>query len=101
MKIRIYRPAKTAMQSGRAETHRWVLEFPPAAPREADPLMGWTSSSDTQAQVRLTFDTKEEAVAFAEKRGLAYLVEEPQEQKFRPKSYADNFRYDRVGRWTH
>ena len=101
MKIRIYRPAKTAMQSGQAGTHKWVLEFPPDAPRVADPLMGWTSSADTRAQVQLSFDTKEEAVAFAEKHGLPYLVEEPQESKFRPKSYADNFRYDRVGRWTH
>jgi hypothetical protein len=101
MKIRIYRPARTAMQSGQAGTQKWVLEFPPDAPGSADPLMGWTSSSNTQAQVQLTFDTKEEAVAFAEKHGLPYLVEAPQEPKFRPKSYADNFRYDRVGRWTH
>src|SRR5215475_2439127 len=84
MKIRIYRPAKTAMQSGQAGTHKWVLEFPPDAPRVADPLMGWTSSADTRAQVQLTFDTKEEALAFAEKHGLPYLVEEPQESKFRP-----------------
>jgi hypothetical protein len=101
MKVRIYRPAKTAMQSGQAGTLKWVMEFPPDAPRVADPLMGWTGSTDTQAQVQLTFDTREEALAFAEKHGFAYVVEEPQELKFRPKSYADNFRYDRVGRWTH
>ena len=69
MKVRIYRPAKTAMQSGQAGTLRWVMEFPPDAPRVADPLMGWTGSTDTQAQVQLTFETKEEAVAFAEKHG--------------------------------
>jgi hypothetical protein len=101
MQIRIYQPAKTAMQSGMAGTLKWVLEFPPDAPRVADPIMGWTSSTDTRAQVQLTFDTKEEAVAFAEKHGLPYLVEEPHRLKFRPKSYADNFRYDRIGRWTH
>ena len=77
MQIRIYQPAKTAMQSGMAGTQKWVMEFPPDAPRVADPLMGWTSSTDTRAQVQLTFDTKEEAVAFAEKHGLPYLVEEP------------------------
>src|SRR5215468_10644646 len=98
MQVRIYQPAKTAMQSGLAATYKWVMEFPPNAPRVPDPLMGWTGSTDTQAQVQLTFDTKEEAVAFAEKHGLAYLVEEPQRRKFQPKSYADNFRYDRVGR---
>ena len=101
MQIRIYQPAKTAMQSGLAGTLKWVMEFPPDAPRVADPLMGWTSSTDTRAQVQLTFDTKEEAVAFAEKHGLPYLVEEPHRLKFRPKSYADNFRSDRNGRWTH
>jgi len=101
MKVRIFQPAKTAMQSGRAGTEKWQLEFAPGSPRVADPLMGWTSSTDTRSQVRLTFDTKEEAVAFAEKHGLPYLVEEAQARKLRPKSYADNFRFDRVGRWTH
>jgi hypothetical protein len=101
MKVRIYRPARTAMQSGQAMTLKWVMEFPSDAPQEPDPLMGWTGFADTQAQVQLTFDTKQEAVAFAEKHGFAYVVEEPQEPKFRPKSYADNFRFDRVGRWTH
>ena len=96
MPIRIYQPARTAMQSGMAQTLKWVLEFPQETQRVADPLMGWTSSSDTRTQVQLTFETKEEAVAFAEKHGLAYRVEEPQEAKFRPKSYADNFRYDRI-----
>jgi hypothetical protein len=101
MQVRIYQPAKTAMQSGLAGTLKWVLEFPPGAPRVADPLMGWTGSTDTRAQVHLTFDSREEAVAFAERHGLPYLVEEPHRRQFRPKSYADNFRYDRVGRWTH
>jgi len=101
MQVRIYQPAKTAMQSGRAQTRQWVLEFPPAAPRFADPLMGWTGSTDTQRQVKLKFDTKEEAIAYAEKHGLAYLVEEPQQRALQPKAYADNFKFDRIGRWTH
>jgi NADH dehydrogenase ubiquinone Fe-S protein 4 len=94
-RARIYRPAKTAMQSGRAGTQCWVLEFEPATPREPDPLMGWSSARDTLNQVRLKFATLEEAKAFAEKKGVDYLVEEPQERSFKPKSYADNFRYDR------
>ena len=101
MQVRIFQPAKTAMQSGYAGTDKWHLEFAPGSPRVADPLMGWTSSTDTRAQVRLTFDTKAEAIAFAEKHSLPYLVEEPHQRKIRPKSYADNFRYDRAGRWTH
>jgi hypothetical protein len=101
MQVRIFQPPKTAMQSGWAGTHRWVLEFAPEDRRTAEPLMGWTSSADTRAQLRLTFETKEEAVAFAEKHGLAYVVEPPHERQIKPKSYADNFRYDRVGRWTH
>src|SRR5215475_16116998 len=75
MRARIYQPSKTAMQSGRGGTKRWVLEFEPEARREMDPLMGWTSSRDTRAQVRMSFDTLEEAVAYAEKQGYAYSVQ--------------------------
>ncbi len=96
MDVRIYRPAKTAMQSGWANTKYWVLEFEPDAPRVIDPLMGWTSSADTRQQVRLHFSTKEDAIAFADKHGLAYRVDEPKPRRTRPKSYAANFRYDRV-----
>ena len=94
-RARIYRPAKTAMQSGLAKTGKWVLEYEPATPREPDPLMGWASAGDTLNEVRLRFATLEEAVAFAKKRELDYVVIEPQERTIRPKSYADNFRYDR------
>ena len=100
MDVRIFRPAKTAMQQGRAGTERWLLEYEPGA-REVEPLMGWTSSRDTRRQLRLSFDSKEEAVAYAEKQGLMYSIEEPRERKVRPKAYADNFRTDRMGRWTH
>lgn len=93
--VRILRPAKTAMQSGRAETRRWVLEYAPATRRDPDPLMGWSSAKDTLNQVRLRFETLEEAITFAQRRNLDYVVVEPQEPRFRPKSYADNFRYDR------
>jgi hypothetical protein len=101
MNVRIYQPAKTAMQSGLAKTRHWLLEYDQTARRELDPLMGWTSSPDTSQQVHLTFDTSEEAVAFAQANGLAYTIEEPAPRKPQPKSYADNFRFDRFLPWTH
>jgi hypothetical protein len=101
MSARIYSPAKTAMQSGTAKTGYWVLEFEPESPRKIDPLMGYTTSSDMRSQVRLTFDTREEAVAYAQNNGIAYRVEEPKEARRRQISYSDNFRYDRKTPWTH
>jgi hypothetical protein len=92
----IFRPAKTAMQSGRGGTRSWVLEYVPATPRRPDPLMGWASAQDTLNEVQLRFATLEEAVAFAEKSGLDYTVVEPNNSIEKPKSYADNFRWDRV-----
>jgi hypothetical protein len=93
---RIYRPAKSAMQSGRGQTRKWVLEYEPASRRDPDPLMGWSSARDTLNEVRLHFDTLEEALAFAEKHGLEYTLIEPHARTAKVKSYADNFRYDRV-----
>ena len=96
MAARIFKPAKTAMQSGRANARAWVLEFEPAQRTSHDPLMGWTSSGDTVQQVRLTFDTKEEAVAYCRRHRLDYEVYEPKERTVRPKNYASNFRWDRT-----
>jgi ETC complex I subunit conserved region len=93
---RILQPAKTAMQSGRGRTRNWVLEYAPATPRRPDPLMGWASAQDTLNEVQLRFATLGEAVAFAEKNGLDYTVIEPHNSIEKPKSYADNFRWDRV-----
>ena len=101
MVARIFKPAKTAMQSGLARTKDWVLEHEPASPREIDPLMGWTASRDMAQQGRLTFDTKEEAIAYAERNGLAYAVQEPTPRKSIRKSYSDNFKFGRIGSWTH
>jgi hypothetical protein len=97
----IRRPAKSAMQSGLANTLQWVLEFAPSTPREIEPLMGWTSSADTRRQVTLHFPTREDAIAYAERHGISYVTEEPKERAVRPKSYADNFRYDRRIPWSH
>ena len=93
---RIYRPSKTAMQSGRAQTRTWVLEYEPATRRDPDPLMGWSSAQDTLNQVRVRFPTLDEAVAFAKKRALDFTIIEPQARTPKVKSYADNFRYDRI-----
>lgn len=102
MTARIFKPSKSAMQSGRAQTREWRLEFEPEAPREIDPEMGWSGSTDTQAQVRLTFATKEEAIAFAEQNGIPYEVrEDAGEPAPEKKAYADNFKFGRIGSWTH
>ncbi len=101
MRARIYQPPKNAMQSGWATTRGWVLEFEPAEPLRADPLMGWIGSADTQAQVVLHFATQEEAVAYAEKNGIPYDLERPLRREVKPKAYADNFRFGRIENWTH
>ena len=95
-RARIYRPSKTAMQSGRAQSRKWILEYEPATPHRPDPLMGWATAEDTLNEVQLRFETRDEAVAFAERLGLDYTVIAPQDAAEKPKSYADNFRYDRV-----
>jgi hypothetical protein len=101
MAARIYKPAKTAMQQGKAQTRDWVLEFMPDEPRTIEPLMGWTSSADTRPQVRMSFASKEEAVAYATRHGIAFRLEEPHKSGIGPKSYAENFKFGRPDRWTH
>lgn len=101
MLARIYRPAKSAMQSGQANAKEWVLEFEAEVPRQIEPLMGWTASADTKQQLRLEFDTKEEAVSYAQREGIAFRVYEPKGRALKPKSYSDNFRFDRRTPWTH
>jgi ETC complex I subunit conserved region len=103
MRARIYQPAKTAMQSGTAKTHQWVLEFAQDSEREVDPLMGWTSSSDTQSQVKLRFESREAAEAYATEKGIEYDVVEPKPRKalIRQRGYGENFATDRKGAWTH
>ncbi|MHA6692849.1 ETC complex I subunit [Devosia sp. A449] len=101
MIARIYRPARNAMQSGRGNSKQWVLVFEPASPREIDPLMGYTSSGDTRQQVKLSFDTQDEAEAYAQKNGLAYSVLSAHDDIPKRQSYPDNFRSDRKTPWTH
>ncbi len=101
MPVRIYRPARNAMQSGRGKSDEWLVEFEPESKREADPLMGWTSSADTKQQLRLVFPTRQEAVAYAEREGLAYTVYPETKERMIRKSYSDNFKWGRSDNWTH
>ncbi len=101
MRARIYQPAKTAMQSGRAKTGQWVLEYEPTRRQRLDPLMGWPGAGDTMAQVRLNFDTVDDAIAYADKHDIAYSVQQPKERTVRPKAYADNFAVSRKVPWSH
>ena len=102
MLARIYRPARGATQSGHGRTKAWILDFERSIAREIEPLMGWTSSNETASQIKIPFDTKEEAVAFAEKHGIAYRVDEPKpDVERRGMSYSDNFKNSRIGPWTH
>ncbi len=101
MAARIYRPAKTAMQSGKAKLNRWILDYEPEAARTVDPLMGYTSSTDMASQIRLFFDSKEDAVAYAKRNGIAFQVQEANERIINHASYSDNFKYDRKTPWTH
>jgi hypothetical protein len=101
MTARIYKPAKTAMSSGKAKTHRWVLEFDPERPLTIEPLMGYTSNDDMSRQIRVTFDTKEEAIDYAKRNGIAYQLFEPSSHVRPAISYSDNFRRDRAQPWTH
>ncbi|NVO13613.1 MAG: ETC complex I subunit [Rhodoplanes sp.] len=101
MIARIYKPARNAMQSGTAKTKHWMLDYEPDEPRRVEPLMGWTSSGDTRQQVRLRFDSREEAIVYCESRGIAYQVLEPKVPSRRTIAYSDNFAYTRRGLWTH
>ena len=101
MVARIYKPAKTAMQSGEARTKRWVLEYEPAERRSVEPLMGWTSSGDMRQQIKVTFESREDAIAYARRQGIAFELHEPKTRKKHAKAYADNFSFTRRELWTH
>ncbi len=103
MLAKIYRPARSAMQSGQAKTHDWILEFAPEGRKFLDPLMGWTGSSDTEGQVQLRFESSEAAVAYAERHSIPYRVFQPNTRRhvLRQNGYGDNFAYQRRTAWTH
>ena len=103
MRARIYRPSRNAMQSGTARSKRWVLEYFRGEARFTEPLMGWIGSTDTQAQVRLHFDSQAEAEAYAKANGIDYVVVQPKSRRpnIRPHGYAENFATNRRQVWTH
>ena len=101
MTARIYRPAKNAMQSGTARTKNWVLDYEPEEARVVEPLMGWTSSGDMKQQLRLRFDSADEAIAYCERQGIAYQVFPESKPARRGMAYADNFSFHRRDPWTH
>ena len=105
LRARIYKPSKTATQSGRNATvsrgNGWVLEFPRQTAVQPDCLMGWQSSSDTSRQVKMRFPDKQTAIAYAEAHHISFQVGEPKARRVKPRAYADNFSYTRSGSWTH
>jgi hypothetical protein len=101
MRARIYQPTKNAMQSGKARTKQWVLEYEPETPSVIDPLMGWTGSDDMRQQVCLEFDNAEEAQAYAMRHAIPYQIFEPHLPSQKSKSYSENFRFDRKVPWSH
>jgi len=104
MSARIFQPARNAMQSGKGKADLWLLQFDAQTPRSSDPLMGWTSSSDTKQQIKMRFDSKEDAIAYAKREGIAFIVQESptaSPSKRPGKSYSDNFKYGRTANWTH
>jgi hypothetical protein len=101
MLARIFRPARTAMQSGKAKTEQWMLVYEPEAPLSVEPLMGYTASGDMLRQIKLSFDTKEDAIAYAERNGIPYQVEVDHKASPTLQAYSDNFRFGRPQPWTH
>ena len=101
MSARIYKPSPSATQAGKGATKLWVLVYEPEAAMQVEPLMGWSGSGDMKRQITLRFATKDEAVAYCERNGIAYHVQEPKLVTTKVFSYSDNFRSTRLGQWTH
>jgi hypothetical protein len=101
MVARIFKPARNAMQSGKAKAERWQLTYEPESPITIEPLMGYSSSSDMNRQIKLSFETKEEAIDYAQKNGIPYQLFEPHLDTRRKISYSDNFKFGRLQSWTH
>ena len=101
MTIKIYKPSKTAMQSGFGKTRKWLAEYISNEATVKDSLMGWNSSSDTKSQIKVFFETKEQAILWAKNNNYQYIVEEPKVRKIKIKSYASNFDTNKKESWTH
>jgi len=101
MTIKIYKPAKSSMQSGLGKTKQWIAEYITETDKVKDTLMGWNSSLDTKEQIKIFFDTKEQAIEWSKKNNQQFIVIEPKERKIKPKNYASNFDMNRKEPWTH
>ena len=103
MLAKIYMPSRSAMTSGTAKSSSWILEYSPEAARKIDPLMGWIGNSDMNQQIKMQFASKEDAIAYAEAKGIPFQVTEPKKRKhnIRAGGYGDNFATDRRTVWTH
>ena len=91
MTIKIYIPAKTSMQSGQGKSKKWLAEYVSDSEKVKDTLMGWNSSLDTKSQIRLFFDTKDQAIEYANKNKIEFILIENNQRSFVKKSYTDNF----------
>ncbi len=100
-KVLIQSPAKTATQSGYAKTGKWFIKFRDSDKKGFEPLMGWTSSSNTLRQIKLEFSSLDEAKKFADAKGWSYDIVEAKEKRISPKSYAENYSFKRVKPFTH
>ena len=101
MTIKIYKQTKTSMQSGLGKTKLWLAEYISDSDNVKESLMGWNSSLDSKTQIRVFFETKEQAINWAKKNNYQYFVYEPQLRKLKPKNYASNFDMSRKEPWTH
>jgi len=101
MTIKIYKPAKSSMQSGLGKTKQWIAEYITETDKVKDTLMGWNSSLDTKEQIKMFFDTKEQAIEWSKKNNQQFIIIEPKERKIKPKNYASNFDMNRKEPWTH
>ena len=101
MTIKIYKPSKSSTQSGLGKTKQWLAEYISEKDKTKDSLMGWNSSLDTKEQIKIFFETKEQAIEWAKKNNEQYIVIEPKERKIKPKNYASNFDISRKEPWTH
>jgi len=101
MFAKIYKPTKTSMQSGLAQTKKWILEFNTEIPKTTEPLMGWTSSLDTREQVKLNFLSLDDAIDYAKSNNIQFEVIKSNVRRYKSKAYSDNFSYNRLDLWTH
>jgi len=101
MTIKIYKPSKSSMQSGQRNTKKWLAEYISDTKQIKDTLMGWNSSLDTKSQIKVFFDTKKQAIEWAQNNNYQYFVENQKKRKIKPKSYASNFDINRKESWTH